>query len=222
MNDPHAIGSRLFGTRLLIARAGWIVLAGLMVGVFIAAVPVRINQLLTITPLGDNALTVLSTNEAAALEQHGIPLGLYALYFIMLEIVFAAVFCLIGGLLVMRRPNEPLALFASLALVAFGVLIPGTMRVLDTPASGLEYPIHLVQVLGWISFFMSFHVFPDGKFVPGWTRFLLILFVLWGIAWIFIPAANAFNWPLPVALISFGAVSMFGVLAQAYRYYRVS
>ena len=213
---------RLSGRLLILARVGWVIIAGSMVGLFIAAVPARINQLLTITPLGDNALTVLSTSEAAALQQHGVPLALYALYFIALEIVFAGVFCALGGLLLVRRPDEPLALFVSLALVAFGVLIPGTMRVLDTPTSGLEYPVHLVQVLGWISFFTSFHIFPDGKFVPWWTRFLVILFVIWGIAWIFVPAANAFNWPLPIALLAFGAVSVFGVLAQAYRYYRVS
>jgi hypothetical protein len=204
------------------ARAVWFVLAGVMIGLFIAAVPARFNQLLTVTPRGDNALVVLSTSEAAALQQHGIPIILYALYFISLEILFAAVYCLFGALLFLRRGGEPLALFASLALIAVGVLIPGTVRVLDTSSLGLELLVHLVQVIGWVSFFTSFYVFPDGRFVPRWTRFIAVAFVLWGIVWIFVPMANAFNWQLPLALLAFGAVSLGGVLAQVYRYMRVS
>jgi hypothetical protein len=220
--DRRAPARRLSGSRLVLVRAAWFVFAGVMIGLFVAAVPARFNQLLTVTPLGDNALVVLSTSEAAALQQHGISTVLYALYFILLEIFFAAVFCLFGGLLFLRRSTELLAMFASLALIAVGVLIPGTLRVLDTPTSGLEYLVHLVQVLGWISFFTSFHIFPDARFVPGWTRFLLIPFAIWGVAWIFVPTANAFNWSLPLALFAFGAVSLIGVFAQVYRYVRVS
>jgi hypothetical protein len=220
--DLRAPTPRPSGSRLIFVCALWFVLAGVMIGLFIAAVPVRFSQLLTVTPLGDNALVVLSQSEAAALQQHNIPVVLYALYFISLEVSFAAVFCLFGGLLFLRRSAELLAMFAALALISVGVLIPGTLRVLDTPTSGLEYLVHLVQVLGWISFFTSFHIFPDARFVPGWTRFLLIPFMLWGVVWIFVPAANAFNWPLPIALLAFGAVSLIGVLAQIYRYVRVS
>jgi hypothetical protein len=213
---------RLFGRSLKLARLVWIVMAGLMLAVFAAAVPARFSQLLTVTPLGDNALTILSTNEAVALEQRGIPIMLHALYFILLEMGFAATYAGFGLTLFLRKNDEPLAMFASLALVAVGVLIPGTVRALDSPASGMEFIIHLVQVLGWISFFTSFHVFPDGRFIPAWTRFLVVLFVLWGIAWILFPFANAFNWPLPLALLAFAAASSIGVAAQIYRYVRVS
>ncbi len=214
--------ARLHGRTLVIARVIWFALAGIAISLFVAAIPARFNQLLMATPLGDNALVILSSREATLLQEHGIPLTLYALYFITLETLFAAVFAMFGLVLFWRKRDEWLAMFGSITLIAFGVLIPATPRALDTPGSGLDYLVHLVQVLGWGSFFTCLHVFPNGKFVPRWTRFFPILLAAWGLAWIFVPAANAFNWPLPLALAVFAAVFATGVASQAYRYARVS
>ncbi len=203
-------------------RVAWAALLLLTAALFLSAIPARLTQLMMPTPAGNEALMVLSLHEAALLEQHGIPLAAYAGYFVALEAIFAAVFGLIGISIVLRRPDEPLALFAALTLVMFGALIPGTLRVLDTPGSLLGWPIHFIQVIGWVSFFTCLYVFPDGRFVPHASRLILVPFGVWGVAWIFVPAANAFNWPLPVALLAFGAVFLSGVLAQVYRYRYVS
>ncbi len=209
-------------TRLDGLRVVWVSLVVFTAALFIIAIPQRFAQLRTPTPTGDDALVILSLTEAALLQQHGIPITAYAGYFIALETIFAAIFALIGIAIVLRKPDEPLAFFASATLVTFGVLIPGTIRVLDIPASSFELPVHLIQVIGWISFFTCLYVFPDGRFVPRAMRLILIPFGIWGIAWIFIPAANAFNWDLPHALLAFGAVFASGVLVQGYRYRYIS
>lgn len=213
---------RLGGAWLIFARGMWFALVALTLILFLVAIPARFNQLVTITPQGDNALVLLSTQEADQLQAHGMSIELYALYFIALETVFAAIFGVIGLMIFWRKTNEWLAMFASLTLITVGVLIPATVRVLDTPQSSWALPVHLVQVLGWSSFFTCLYIFPDGRFVPSWTRFLPFLSAMWAVAWILIPAANVFNWHLPFALLVFSIAFGSGLLAQLYRYHRVS
>jgi hypothetical protein len=221
MNVEREINRQL-GGRLVFARVLWFGLVALTLALFLLAIPARFNQLVTITPLGDNALVLLSMQEADLLQAHGVSIELYALYFIALETGFAAIFVVIGLIIFWRKTNGWLAMLASLTLITVGVLMPGTVRVLDTPQSVWALPVHLVQVLGWSSFFTCLYIFPDGRFVPDWTRFFPLLSAIWAAAWILTPAANVFNWHLPFALLVFSIAFGGGLLAQLYRYHRVS
>ncbi len=220
-NQPEA-HTRLHGPALVLLRVIWIVLVGLTLEVFVVSIPARFNQLLTITPTGDNALVMLAPAEAAALAQHGIPLAVYASYFIVVETVFVAVYTVLGIAIFWRRSAEWWAAFMSLALIAFGVLVPATARVLDTPGSPWELLVHVVQNLGWVSFAISFYLFPDGRFVPRGSRMMLVAFLIWAAAWFVFPQANPFNWQLWQALLGFLVLFASGVLAQLYRYVFVS
>lgn len=221
MKVERELGARS-GGRLMLARVVWLGLVTLTIGLFIVALPARFNQLVTITPQGDNALVLLAPQEADLLQARGVSITLYALYFIALETVFAAIFVAFGLMIFWRKTSAWLAMFASLTMITFGVLIPGTVRVLDTPQSGWELPVHLIQVLGWSSFFTCLYIFPDGRFVPGWTRILPFVHAVWAVAWILNPAANAFNWSLPIALLVFSIAFGIGLFAQLYRYHRVA
>ena len=215
--------NELRGTDLLIGRGIWSVLVVLALGMFLAALPFRFQQLVTVTPQGDNPLVVLATVEAEWLTSMGVPLVAYAAYFIALEIIFASVYIALGVLIFVRKTKEALGMFASLALITFGVLVPGTARVLDDGSgSVLEFLLHLVQNIGWVSFTMCFFIFPDGRFVPHWTRLFLIPFVAWAIAWLIVPLANPFNWSLPIMLLGFLFLFSCGLIAQLYRYAFVS
>ncbi len=210
--------TRLHGRALVALRVTWAALVLFMIAVFVAAIPARLEQLTTVTPTGDDALVLLAPQEAALLALHGIPLLAYAIYFIIAETLFAVVFIALGFTLFLRRPDEWWTAFMSLALVAFGLLVPGTARVLDNPASLWQFPIHLVQNIGWVSFVTCLYLFPDGRFVPRITRILPIFFVGWAIIWLVFPWANAFNWPLWQALLAFLGLFITGAGAQLYRY----
>jgi hypothetical protein len=173
-------------------------------------------------PTGSLATVQLSSLEADLLGLRGFPITAYALYFVGVETVFAAIFAAIGFMVFWRKSDDGLALFVSFTLITFGVTIPATVRALDTPQSGLVGLVHLVQVLGWGSFFTFFYVFPNGQFVPHWTRAGPVLFAVWGLAWLLFPAANMFSWPLPLALLVLLAVFASGAVAQLYRYRSVS
>jgi hypothetical protein len=75
--------------------------------------------------------------------------------------------------------------------------------------------------LGWVSFSLLLYLFPDGRFVPCWTRLLAV----------FVVASNLFLDASPVPISTFppwmlGAIFLInggsGVVAQIYRYVHVS
>lgn len=213
----------LRGSALITARIVWGVLVALALGMFIAALPARYQQLITVTPQGDNPLVILTPSEAAWLAAHGISLTLYAFYFLALETIFALVYVVLGFIIFLRKSREALGLFASLALITFGILVPGTVRVFDDGSGSVrEIFLHVVQNIGWVSFTVCFFIFPDGRFVPRWTRWFLIPFSAWAIAWLIFPLANPFNWALPVMLIAFLFLFSLGLLVQVYRYIFIS
>lgn len=55
----------LHGNALVLMCVIWFALVALMIGTFIVAIPTRLNQLMTVSPTGDNALILLALGEAA-------------------------------------------------------------------------------------------------------------------------------------------------------------
>ncbi len=213
----------LRGRDLLIARGIWGGLVLLTLGMFLAAIPFRFQQLVTVTSQGDPTRALLATVEAAWLASRGVSVTAYALFFLALETAFAAVFLVLGLLIFAHKSREGLGMFASLALITFGVIAPGTARVLDDGSGSiLEGLVHVVQNIGWVSFTLCFFIFPDGRFVPRWTRWSLIPFVAWAAAWLVVPWANPFNWSLAWMLTGVLFLFSCGLLAQVYRYFFVS
>ena len=218
-----AVDTRLHGRRLFVARAVWAGLVLLTLALFSAGVAARLSQLLAICNGSQCELAQLASVEAEALQQRGIPLHTYALFFVLLEISFALVFTAAGLLIVWRKSDDWLGLFTSLTLVTFGAIIPPPLRTLmDAGGLELRLAVHSIQVLGWSSFLTFFYLFPNGQFVPRWTRWRPVLFAAWALAWLVFPVANIFNWPLPLALLVLLGWFTSGAIAQVYRYLRVS
>jgi hypothetical protein len=79
---------RLRGRRLFLARAGCVLAAVLLVGLFAVALPARYEQMVVLSDLPPGIDPgVLRTN----LEDSGISIGLYAAYRVATEAGFAAV-----------------------------------------------------------------------------------------------------------------------------------
>jgi len=119
-----------------------------------------------------------------------------------------------------------MAWLASFSLVAFGASFPDIPAVLAAVHPVWMLPVTLLgeNVLGFPSLIVFFFLFPTGRFVPRWTRWVAVgsaaLFVLGA----FFPGTllNFSNWPsllfLLVPLVVFGSL----VYSQLYRYRRVS
>ena len=73
---------------------------------------------------------------------------------------------------------------------------------------------------------LSGYLFPDGRFVPPWTRLLTVLWLTWILAWIVLPRMP-WNFSQPYALDASGLLLLMGwlfttLLAQADRYRHAS
>jgi len=113
-----------------------------------------------------------------------------------------------------------MALFSAFVLLLFGGAafnsdVSGAAAV-AYPA--LWLPVYLLEYVGQVAYTAFFYVFPDGRFVPRWARWLVLVWAALLVPDVFFPSSplNLLDGPLFFGLIG-GAV-----LAQAYRYLRVS
>ena len=197
-----------------LARAAWVAVAFVALGSFVISVPVRYAQLANPT-----------AGVRAALAELGLSAGGYALYNVTLDAVFVSVFAVVAIVIFWRRSDDPMALLVATMLVVWGPL--NGLFVLTGAIEGM-YPAlqatlgRLVTFIGYVAWMLFFYLFPSGRFVPRWTRWLALLY---GVAffglWNFTPFGPP-SWPpllFNVAvLVVWGSFPM----AQLYRYVYVS
>jgi hypothetical protein len=154
---------------------------------------------------------------------HVSPAG-FAIFVTLCESAAAAGFFVVAGVLFVRRRNDPVALFASLALTAFGAGVPETMFAIASGRPIWDVPSAPIQGLGWLLLLVFAYVFPDGRFVPRWTRWLAVFWAAW-VAAFFIFAgvwADQGGWAIAAMFLIWAGWLGTGWLAQGYRYVWVS
>src|SRR5260370_13916078 len=85
----------------------------------------------------------------------------------------------VAGLIFWRRSDDWMAMFVSLFLVTFGVNFSvQAQAILVTNVQMAWYWSHNILIgLGWVSLSLLLYLFPDGRFVPRWTRLLAVFVV---------------------------------------------
>jgi hypothetical protein len=222
--DPKSLPPTVLrGRTLFVARRVWVALAALTFVLFFASIPVAFNRLHAVCESA-GCIQRLTHEGAEALEGLHLSLGIYAAYHTALAIGVALGYWLIGATLFWKRSDDRLVLYASMALVAFGAMQPDTLRGLAKAYPVLDLPIALVYFVGESSFFILFCLFPDGRFVPRWTRWTACVWIFYWALSSFFPDApfSPSNWPLIIdASLLLGLICSL-VVAQIYRYRRVS
>ncbi len=168
------------GARLRFARAAWFSMAAPAIVALLASIPAYVGSVgifteteryvasLLVSPLlfspapqfefwNDVGYELLSFGAA------GLSLGLAALIFL-------------------RRPKEPVAFAVSLTLLFYGVVMAGPLEMLVGQRPAGELLALFAQILLSGFFVFLFFIFPDGRFVPGWTRWLSPLLIPWVLA----------------------------------------
>jgi len=192
----------LRGRSLLVARIVWVSLAALTLAVFIASIPASFRQ---IGPSG----------------------GLYEKFGLVLDIVQVSVYFLAAAAIFWRRPGERMAVFVSTALLMFGVAIVPSLNNLVALESAWRWPALLVRGLGVGLTLVVFYTFPDGQFVPHWTRPLTFAWVGWILAWSLLPIAefDPRHLSTPLRFLAFlisPDVSVFGTILNYARVFSLS
>ena len=224
-SSRSAEGTRLHGHRLVIARVVWVAVVVFTLSIFMLSLPAYYSQLQTVCA-GDRCVLVygqLTPGTAQALQNLGFSTGGYAVSILALAIASALVSFGVAALLFWRRSDDWMAMFVSLFLVIIGVNFSvQAQATLEMNVQTVWYWSHTVLIgLGWGSLSLLLYLFPDGRFVPRWTRLLAV----------FVVATNLFLNGSSVPISTFppwmlGAIFLVnggsGVIAQIYRYVRVS
>jgi hypothetical protein len=212
--------SGLRGRRLSIARVAWVAVAALAMGLFVAGLPAEYAHYHDLCGgPGCGGSWQLERDEVSALERLGFSVGFYALYNVAIEVVQMLGFWGVGAFIFWKKPEARMALFVSLMLVSFGPIGFGnnTLYALGNSHPLWWWPVRFMLSVAFISFFVSFYLFPDGRFVPRWTRLLVVILVVYQILY------SLFDL-LPHQLYGLLMLCQLGTLifAQIYRYVRVS
>jgi hypothetical protein len=216
---------RLRGRWLLAARAVWLAVTAVSVGLFVLSLAPGYRLLRTVCEQRPCGPEQLSPEGARTIEQLGLSLDVYAAYNVALVLVFALAFCAVGVVIFWRRSDDFIALYTALALVLAGIFLPEWTAELLWPLYPFLYPaLAFLNVLALCGLFVLFYIFPDGRFVPRWTRWAAVVWVgQQGSIYLLSdsPIAPATWPPLLNALLLVGLVSTC-LFAQVYRYLRVS
>ena len=205
---------------LFLARVGWLVVVVLALGLFFGSIPEQYRSLINF----DDPDLAPGTARAG-LEAAGISTGFYAMYLLLLNVPSAMVWAGVGVVIFWRRSDNWMALLTSLCLILFGTfsLNDGPKALADHyPVVGL--PVHLLQLFGTVSLAFFLFLFPNGRFVPRWARWVILFWIAHEVAYYLFPD-SVFNTDRSFPLLDIVLLSAFTCIAlgaQVYRYMRMS
>jgi hypothetical protein len=194
------------------ARAFWVVLTLLIIGLVAVGVPGLFRRLSEGVDL-------------RSVENLGWTPGGYGAYLTALYLLVVIAHLVIGVIVFWRRSDEWMALAIALALVSNGAWLPLSLMY---PAGEVlpiwEFLVRVVTYIGLVSGVSLLYVFPDGRFVPRWTAYMV---ASWGLIMafaIFLPESSlsVAAWPIVLQLLVLVVWSGVGLYAQFHRYLLVS
>jgi hypothetical protein len=111
-----------------------------------------------------------------ALQDVGLSVRSYALLNVVINKVFELVWFAVGALIFWRRSDDRMALLTSMFLVAFGTVTvdPTDANTLISSQPAWWLPVRGVEIVGTVCVVLFFLLFPSGRFVPRWTRWLAV------------------------------------------------
>jgi hypothetical protein len=209
--------TRLRGRWLVLARIVWIAVVVFILALLVASIPAFIASL-------DNTCktvvcqALIPPYSAKQYQAAGFSVNFVLIYFYAILIFFGLAYLTIGAVIFWLKSQDFVALYSSFALVTFAVTFNSSSLVLLVPGWGL--PIQTIAFLGNVFIGAFFYLFPNGRFVPRWTAWLIAGWIVYSGVYYFFPNSPlAQSWPisllLPCLLVSV-------LVAQIYRYRRAS
>jgi hypothetical protein len=196
--------------QIALMRAVWTSVSLVVVALFVASLPARYDELLH--PAQESV--------RVALAHMGLSAQLYAAYNIAFEVAAAGGFFAVALLIFLRRSDDWMASFVSLTLVTFGAALPGTTYALVSGQPIWDIPFGFLQGIGWLFLLIFAYLFPDGRFVPSWTRPLSALWAVWvfGFFWFGHALVGPRVWLFVLSFLIWVAWFGTGAVAQIYRF----
>ncbi len=220
----------LRGRWLLLARLAWVAVAITALAIVLFSVPSSFEHYRSVCTAAsevcsERAIEQPTPEGVRALQDVGLSVRSYALLNVAIDKVFELLWFAVGALIFWRRSDDQMALLVSVFLVAFGTVTvdPTEANTLISSQPAWWLPVRGVQIVGEICSVLFFVLFPGGRFVPRWTRWLAIAFIAFLISRDLLPDLYARSPALDgVSEWVFLGFVLSLVWSQIYRYRRVS
>src|SRR5918998_2861421 len=216
---------------LLPARVAWVVLAITVLAIILFSIPSSFEHYQSVCTAAsevcysERAVHQATPEGVRALGETGLSVHTYALLNVIVDKVFQLMWFAVGALIFLRRSDDRMALLVSVFLVSFGPVAvdPTSAYTLISSQPAWWLPVRSVEIVGIVSPVLFFFLFPSGRFVPHWTRWLAVALIINDVPDLLFPQLYS---RLPsletVSYLVFlgGVVSL--VWSQIYRFRRVS
>ena len=158
------------------AWLAWVALAGIVMWLFVAGLPAWYARVGSACAAPDCIFFQLPQESTRELAEIGIPLWFYAGYMGALLVLGALAFLITSVVIFLRRSNSRMALFVAFMLALGPTTLFFTVPEAVAAATPVWHvPVRLLHAAGIWSLLVFGYTFPDGRFVPGWTRYLAVL-----------------------------------------------
>lgn len=226
VRNTFGLNTRLSGVNLWIARSLTITLVLISLLLFVFGLPYRAADLIQTTIHIQEAIDTLPTQIAPSLLASGSWVSVYVISVYVIELVLILLLTITAAIIFWRRSDDWIALFLVVGLVTYGVYVTPTLDALMAAHPQLKFIGNMFQALGVGCAIFFFYLFPNGRFVPHWTRYLGLTWIAWALVWVLFPSSG-FNFSQPFAMPFVSFLLLFtwwvsGLFAQVYRYRKVS
>lgn len=215
--------TRLHGRQLVLARVLWGVIAIFELAALVDSLTGTVTQLQVLCT-SSCTIQQLSAAAVSTLEHVGLSLGDYIAFYLVVILISTLLCYAIAALLLWRRSDDWMTLLVSLMLMSFG---PGTISnaVRFSQWFGPAVAPHvssLFDVINLTILVLVFFLFPTGRFEPRWTRWFIYLLIGVEIVIVVVPRFTAPEFLIGIYDYLFVGILISLVIAQVYRYRRVS
>ena len=205
--------TRLRGRRLILARVAWVAAVILIVVPFLAMLPAYYTALQT--PCTGGMATCggfqPTPDSAQALQRLGLSVSAYATFTLALTIALALLCFAISAVIFWRRSDDWMALLVALAVVATVTFNENDVYGMNSVWAELT---NVFFILASGLYVLVLSLSSDGRFVPRWTRWLLLCWVVAALVSIIYPSmVYSFVWYAELVLL---------MIAAFYRYRHAS
>ena len=156
-------------SRAVLLRGVWLVITTGVIILLAAATPWRLRML---------RADVYGFGEG--LQAMGLSLNFFAAYFVFWELLVAGGALLVAALIAWKRADDWFAILVAVTLSIFG-LLPPLIEGLVYASPQWALPVGLLRLLAMSCMMAVVCLFPNGRFSPSWTRWLLLLWLLFAL-----------------------------------------
>lgn len=223
--QPHPISgednvARLDGRWLPLSRAAWAGVAVVAAVVLVTSIPNYVRLVGVVTEQ-EQVMGRLMGGSAMLSTSPGFEFWVDVIYN-LLSFCASILSLVLAWLIYRKKPDDRMAVVTSLTLLIFGVVMAGPLEMLVGQRLSSESIVLSGQMLLWGFVLFLFYIFPDGHFLPRWTRWLAIFLVPWTVALSIWQPLYTDSSRMGIFMMLYILPSITAPIAQIYRYRRAS